>query len=202
MLICWFKGSLKAKTSPTIIPRRRTARATVHASKMSSDASSNIARPFSFLDLPGEIRNLIYEFVYETGNEVFVQAGHYSPKIKNSLVIAEACRQLRNEALPIFFRNNRFMLCCFWGYLPEFRHSLMRHEKSTVRREAEYCRRWLIQTARFQKYITRYQVSFPHADFHSRQDGAELQGEHVFCETAPCEHILARQVPPKRSERR
>jgi hypothetical protein len=71
----------------------------------------------SFLKrLPAEVRNTIYELVLTSNDPIYVFIARpgrfpvpgYDDRV--SLAITKTCKQIRSEALPIYFRRNSFMI--------------------------------------------------------------------------------------------
>lgn len=72
---------------------------TMIASHVSTTAPST--RGSSFLAHPAEIRNVIYELAMVDDRPIMIW-GHLQP------VLTRVCKQVRSEALPIFYGANRF----------------------------------------------------------------------------------------------
>ncbi|KAL6168120.1 hypothetical protein ACJQWK_05778 [Exserohilum turcicum] len=72
----------------------------------------------SFLDLPAELRNSIYELVLHEGTfDVF--PNQHSPK-PQTLSLLSTCTQIRYEALPIFYSRNTFDFAFMVTHIPKF----------------------------------------------------------------------------------
>ncbi|KAH0000012.1 hypothetical protein KCU78_g15595, partial [Aureobasidium melanogenum] len=66
-------------------------------------------RTFTFMDLPQEIRLMVYEEALRFDEEPYInKPSGLKPAIKPALL--QICRQIREEATPIFYRINRFVL--------------------------------------------------------------------------------------------
>ncbi|KAF1984868.1 hypothetical protein K402DRAFT_119994 [Aulographum hederae CBS 113979] len=93
-----------------------------------------MAGTINFLDLPGEIRNRIYELVVTSDRPIeplfgsdFSWFNDKSHRPISELAINGICRQIRKEALPLFFENNRFIFDSFPtsnSYYTEWLHSI------------------------------------------------------------------------------
>jgi hypothetical protein len=62
----------------------------------------------SFLDLPGEIRNHIYDFLIPEPDEHYtelVDMDHRNQVISPPAALMSTCRELQEEILPLYFRN-------------------------------------------------------------------------------------------------
>lgn len=70
----------------------------------------------SFLDLPPEIRNTIYELALRLENANNYDYEWYGVR-PNQPVLTQTCRQIRLEALPMFYATTRFSggLCFGWS---------------------------------------------------------------------------------------
>jgi hypothetical protein len=66
----------------------------------------------TFLDLPAEVRNMIYQFVlvYSAGRlrQVDIKKKETGPRSELAVGIIRASRQLHSEALPLFYGQNTF----------------------------------------------------------------------------------------------
>lgn len=76
-----------------------------------------LAQPFRLLDLPAEIRNLIYTITFRErfGSGIEAGTGSANPSLTRPLPpLVHASSQIRNEALPLFYGNTQFV---FWRLL-------------------------------------------------------------------------------------
>lgn len=74
----------------------------------SSLIAQGASAPVPFLDLPGELRNHIYRYSLVTVDSIAITDGGKVPLWMPPAVLA-TCRQIRNEALPIYYIENSFM---------------------------------------------------------------------------------------------
>lgn len=65
-----------------------------------------ISTQFRFLDLPAELRNRIYKLTF---SQEFVVQTKCAATTKNCPAIAEVSRQIRHEALPLFYSTTTFI---------------------------------------------------------------------------------------------
>lgn len=71
--------------------------------------SADAIRTFTFMNLPQEIRLMVYEETLRFDEEPYTnKPSGLKPAIKPALL--QTCRQIREEATPIFYRINRFVL--------------------------------------------------------------------------------------------
>ncbi|KAG9642145.1 hypothetical protein KCU95_g13867, partial [Aureobasidium melanogenum] len=87
-----------------VLPRSRNKSA--YVSKLQH---ADVTRTFAFLDLPQEIRLMVYEVALRFDEEFYTnKPSGLKPATKPALL--QTCRQIREEATPIFYRINRFVL--------------------------------------------------------------------------------------------
>lgn len=82
---------------------------------------SKAFKPFRFTDLPGEIRNRIFDILFRgeivrvsCHRKVIVGGKSYECE-RRQPAITRVCRQLREEALPLFYQESVFELRCLCG---------------------------------------------------------------------------------------
>ncbi|CAD0094583.1 unnamed protein product [Aureobasidium mustum] len=86
------------------LPRQRVR--AVYVSKLQH---ADVTRTFAFMDLPQEIRLMVYEFALQF-DEDFYTKKPYGLKPATKPALLQTCSQIREEATPIFYRINRFLL--------------------------------------------------------------------------------------------
>ncbi|KAG9589343.1 hypothetical protein KCU77_g6726, partial [Aureobasidium melanogenum] len=101
----WCKNMIASlKQRGITIPRPRNKAAYALALQ-----SADAIRTFTFMDLPQEIRLMVYEEALRFDEEPYTnKPSGLKPAIKPALL--QTCRQIREEATPIFYRINRFVL--------------------------------------------------------------------------------------------
>ncbi|KAK4547333.1 hypothetical protein LTR36_000989 [Oleoguttula mirabilis] len=77
-----------------------------------------VKTPASLQTLPQEIRNTIFELVLVADHEVIICTCGFCSQIcaTQQPAIAKVNRKLRNEALPIFYGGNKFMIRCVYKW--------------------------------------------------------------------------------------
>lgn len=99
-------------------------------------ASINNSSPIGFVQLPPEIRNKIYRYCLVVG-EVYPRPRHdeddrfdsRSKFERPQTKIFQLCRQIFEEATPIYFAENKFVLS--YGQWPWFRHAITIRARNT-----------------------------------------------------------------------
>ena len=89
-----------------------------------------LSRGFTFLELPPEIRNMIYEFIFVSpqyiGNHCTLSKGFYQDLNKwRNLAFARTCRRIYEESWNVFFAKNGFEFACqrsAVGFLKGIKH--------------------------------------------------------------------------------
>lgn len=89
-----------------------------------------LSRGFTFLELPPEIRNMIYEYTFVSpqyiGYHCTLSKGFYQDLSKwRNLAFARTCRQIYQESSLIFFAKNGFEFACqrsAVGFLKAIKH--------------------------------------------------------------------------------
>ena len=89
-----------------------------------------LSRGFTFLELPPEIRNMIYRYTFVSpqyiGNHCTLSKGFYQDLNKwRNLAFARTCRQIYQESSLIFFAENGFEFACqrsAVGFLKAIKH--------------------------------------------------------------------------------
>ncbi len=69
------------------------------------------SEPFRLLDLPPEIRDMITTLVVTKLKSSFYQAYTIPVPSRYEPALSMTCRQMRNEAIGIYYRENRFRVC-------------------------------------------------------------------------------------------
>lgn len=72
--------------------------------------SQESVQPFRLLGLPAELRNLIYEYCVTSDESVLLPATCEPPGELPTVQppVTKVCRQIRQEALPLFYECNKF----------------------------------------------------------------------------------------------
>lgn len=97
------------KKKPAVRPLRNTARSITTAKTSSKTAtntrtpkSNKVTSPFRFLDLPPEIRNLVYAIALRSHGIIIVDEKLELPALLTS------CQEIHSEASSIWYRDNTF----------------------------------------------------------------------------------------------
>jgi len=116
-----YKALLRAKENPTMptIVKSPPLEA-LKAVKVSLQSS---IRVFPFLELPGELRNLIYILALTPDDRTETPSHPLFLEDVASPPLAQVCREIRRDCLPIFFDVNQFHLVA-WKSDPTGKYSL------------------------------------------------------------------------------
>ena len=100
--------------------RLRYRSGTLELTSLRKRQQNNGVRAIGFLELPAELREQIYELIVvePSGKDLYVGARHWYVWLDHSIVgqidtakqppITRVCRQLRREALPLFYAHDTF----------------------------------------------------------------------------------------------
>lgn len=135
--------------------------------------------PARLLQLPAELRNRIYKFILCDESPIAVKR-HLSSQPLYDTAILQACREIRNEALPIYYGSNVFVLNVRWRGFQWTKHWL-----NDIGEVAISCLRKVIlkEPNVCARYACPIEIS---ADFTKDNAGITQTGDAcIFCYVSP-----------------